>query len=55
MPIPGTRRLERITENAAATQLPLSADEMADLDTVAARLGVHGDRYNEAHLGLVGR
>ncbi|MGW6929685.1 aldo/keto reductase [Lentzea sp. NPDC054927] len=55
VPIPGTRRLERVEENAAATQVPLSADELADLDGLAARTGVHGDRYNEHHMSLVGR
>ncbi|WP_427918335.1 aldo/keto reductase [Streptomyces sp. cg40] len=54
-PIPGTRRVERLEENAGATQVALSADEIADLDTAAARLGVHGDRYNALHMGLVGR
>jgi aryl-alcohol dehydrogenase-like predicted oxidoreductase len=55
VPIPGTRRRERLKENAAATQVALSADEMADLNTTAARLGVHGNRYNDMHLSLVGR
>jgi aryl-alcohol dehydrogenase-like predicted oxidoreductase len=55
VPIPGTRRLERVEENAAATQVPLSADELADLNELAARVGVQGDRYNEQHMGLVDR
>ena len=55
VPIPGTRRRERLEENAAATQVALSADEIADLNTAAARIGVHGNRYNDYHLGLVGR
>jgi len=55
VPIPGTRRLERVEENAAATRVPLSADERADLDELAARIGVHGNRYNEHHMSLVGR
>jgi aryl-alcohol dehydrogenase-like predicted oxidoreductase len=55
VPIPGTRRIERVEENAAATGVPLSADELADLDSLATRLGVHGDRYNEHHMRLVGR
>jgi aryl-alcohol dehydrogenase-like predicted oxidoreductase len=54
-PIPGTRRIERVEENAAATQLALSADELKDLDELAARIGVQGDRYNEMHMGLVGK
>ena len=55
VPIPGTRRTARIQENAGATSVPLSADEVADLDTLARSVGVHGERYNEYHLGLVGR
>ncbi|WP_433794823.1 aldo/keto reductase [Actinoplanes sp. CA-252034] len=55
VPIPGTRRLERIEENAAAVRVPLSADELADLNELAARVGVQGNRYNEQHMSLVGR
>ncbi|MFB4262488.1 aldo/keto reductase [Nonomuraea sp. GTA35] len=54
-PIPGTRRLSRLQENAAATVVGLSADERADLDALAARVGVAGDRYGEAHMRMVGR
>jgi aryl-alcohol dehydrogenase-like predicted oxidoreductase len=54
-PIPGTRRIERIEENIAATRVPLSADETADLNTLAATLGVAGNRYNEAGMAMVGR
>ena len=53
-PIPGTRRMERLEENAGATQVALSADDIADLNAVAAHIGVHGDRYNEMHMRLVG-
>ena len=52
VPIPGTRRLERVSENAAATALPLSADEV---DELAQRVGVRGERYGENHLSMVGR
>jgi aryl-alcohol dehydrogenase-like predicted oxidoreductase len=55
VPIPGTRRRERLEENTAATQVALSADEIADLDAMAARIGVHGNRYNDLHLNLVDR
>jgi aryl-alcohol dehydrogenase-like predicted oxidoreductase len=55
VPIPGTRRIQRVEENAAATQVPLSADELADLDELAARIGVQGNRYNEQGMSLVGR
>ncbi|MFF2633209.1 aldo/keto reductase [Microbacterium sp. NPDC058021] len=55
VPIPGTRRTPRIRENADATTVPLSADERADLDALAQRIGVHGDRYNAQHMGYVNR
>lgn len=53
VPIPGTRRTARIHENAAATQIALSADERADLDSLVRRIGVHGDRYNAEHMGYI--
>ena len=55
VPIPGTRRRERLEANAAATAVALSADEVADLNAVAARIGVQGNSYNDLHMGLVGR
>jgi aryl-alcohol dehydrogenase-like predicted oxidoreductase len=55
VPIPGTRRRERLEENSGATQVALSADEIADLNATAARLGVHGNRYNDHHMSLVER
>ena len=54
VPIPGTRRRERIDENAAATTVPLSADEIADLNGIVERLGIQGDRYDEAGMRMVG-
>jgi aryl-alcohol dehydrogenase-like predicted oxidoreductase len=54
VPIPGTRRLSRLQENAGATNVGLSADERSDLDALATRVGVAGDRYGETHMKLVG-
>jgi aryl-alcohol dehydrogenase-like predicted oxidoreductase len=53
VPIPGTRRIERVQENVDATTVALSADEVSDLNAVVTRIGVVGDRYNEHHMGLV--
>ncbi|KZX22555.1 aldo/keto reductase [Rathayibacter tanaceti] len=55
VPIPGTRRTSRIEENAGATTVALSADEVADLTGLAQRIGVHGDRYNDQHMSYVNR
>jgi aryl-alcohol dehydrogenase-like predicted oxidoreductase len=54
-PIPGTRRRERLEENTGATRVALSADDIADLNAAAAAIGVHGNRYGDHHMGLVGR
>jgi aryl-alcohol dehydrogenase-like predicted oxidoreductase len=53
VPIPGTRRTSRIAENAGSAAVPLSADEVADLDQLAARVGVQGDRYNPQQMSFV--
>jgi aryl-alcohol dehydrogenase-like predicted oxidoreductase len=54
VPIPGTRRLERLEENIGATRLDLSSADMAALDQAATRLGVAGARYNEAMQRMTG-
>ena len=47
-------------ENRAANQALLAhvadlAAKSANPNTAAARIGVHGNRYNDLHMGLVGR
>lgn len=55
VPIPGTRRLERVRENAASTSVGLSADETARLDRLIDKVGVAGKRYTDEHLGFIDR
>ena len=55
VPIPGTRRVSRIRETMAATQVALSADEVADLNGLAERIGIRGDRYNPEHMAFLDR
>ena len=55
VPIPGTRRRERIDENAAATSIGLSADDVADLNALVDRIGVAGNRYDDSGMAMVGR
>ncbi|MFI2367418.1 aldo/keto reductase [Streptomyces sp. NPDC018833] len=43
IPIPGTRKATRLLENVAATRVTLSAEDLAELEPIAAR--VAGDRY----------
>ena len=55
VPIPGTRRSSRVRENVAATSVALSADEVADLDGLAERVRIRGDRYNPEHMAFLDR
>lgn len=54
VPIPGTRRTSRVKENVGATEVALSADDLADLNAVADRIGVAGERYSEKQRAQVG-
>ena len=55
VPIPGTRHTARIKENADATAVALSADEIADLNNLSQRTGVQGARYNDKQMGYIDR
>jgi aryl-alcohol dehydrogenase-like predicted oxidoreductase len=55
VPIPGTRRLERLEENLGAADLHLTADDLAEINTAAAHITVQGDRYPEAMQRLIDR
>jgi diketogulonate reductase-like aldo/keto reductase len=47
--------MSRIQENLAAADLELSSAELDDLDAIAARFGVHGERYPESVQHTVNR
>jgi aryl-alcohol dehydrogenase-like predicted oxidoreductase len=47
VPIPGTRRLERLDENIAAVDLELTADDLREIERAAAQIEVQGARYPE--------
>jgi len=53
VPIPGTRRRERLEENARAAMLELSPDDLDRLQTVAPRTAWAGDRQSFAAHGTV--
>ncbi len=55
VPIPGTRRRERLEENLGALQVDLTADDLAAIDTAAAEITVLGDRYPEAMQRMIDR
>jgi aryl-alcohol dehydrogenase-like predicted oxidoreductase len=53
VPIPGTRRIARLDENAAAARITLDASQRAALDEVLARHPVAGTRYPAAGMAAV--
>ncbi len=48
VPIPGTRRLERLDENLGALDLDLTSGDLAAIDEVLAAVPIEGERYPEA-------
>jgi aryl-alcohol dehydrogenase-like predicted oxidoreductase len=55
VPIPGTRRLDRLEENVAAAEVDLTADDLREIDGATARIEVQGARYPDFMQRLIGR
>ena len=51
--IPGTTKVARLEQNAAAAEIALSPQELAALDEIAPRGIAAGERYNEMGMALV--
>jgi len=45
VPIPGTRKLERLEENLGAADIELTPDELKDLNDALSKIEISGDRY----------
>lgn len=52
VPIPGTRKLERIKENVGSAAVVLSTDDLRDIESALDRIKIQGARLNEEHLAL---
>ena len=55
VPIPGTRKLERLEENAAAADVDLSAADLAAIEEAAGKVAITGARYPEPLEKMTGR
>lgn len=55
VPIPGTRSVERLEQNAQAVRVRLTGDELARLDAIAPKGAAAGTRYPEAGMQTVDR
>jgi len=47
VPIPGTRKLERLDENLGAVAVELTSDDLREIDSAASKIIVQGARYPE--------
>jgi aryl-alcohol dehydrogenase-like predicted oxidoreductase len=48
VPIPGTTKLHRLDENMGAVAVELTADDLREIDSAAAKITIQGARYPEA-------
>jgi aryl-alcohol dehydrogenase-like predicted oxidoreductase len=55
VPIPGTRRLDRLQENLAAADVELTGEDLREIDDAAAGIEVQGARYPDFMQRLIGR
>ncbi len=53
VPIPGTKRIKYIEENAAAADIVLTPEEKSHLESVLPVGAANGDRYNEGQMQAV--
>ncbi|MCA0456158.1 MAG: aldo/keto reductase [Chloroflexi bacterium] len=45
VPIPGSRKLERLDENLGAVNISLTAEDLREIDSALAQMSIQGDRY----------
>lgn len=55
VPIPGTTKLHRLTENNGAAEIELTPDDLSQLEAAASKIEVQGARYPEHLEKRVGR
>jgi aryl-alcohol dehydrogenase-like predicted oxidoreductase len=55
VPIPGTRKQERLNENIGAAAVELTPDDVREIEDAASRITVQGARYPESSQRLVDR
>src|SRR5213594_709474 len=55
VPIPGTRKLERLEENIGAVALELTLDDLREIDSASSKMKMEGARYPERLEQMTGR
>ena len=55
VPIPGTTKLHRLHENLHAVDVELTPDDLREIESSAAQITIHGDRYPESSQRMIDR
>ena len=55
VPIPGSRKLERLDENIGAVAVELTPDDLREIESAISKITVQGDRYPESLKKMTGR
>lgn len=55
VPIPGTRKLERLEENLGSAEVELTPEELSDLNDALSRIEISGERYPAEYVNRVGK
>lgn len=55
VPIPGTKKLERLKENLGAQDIEFSAQELAEINKALSKINIAGERYPEEVEKLTGK
>ena len=52
-PIPGTKRVKYLEENAASAEIKLTAEDLAEIEKISPKGVVYGERYGEMGMKFV--
>src|SRR5687767_6101690 len=55
VPIPGSRKLERLDENIGTVAVELTPDDLREIESAISKITVQGDRYPESLKKMTGR
>lgn len=55
VPIPGTTKLHRLSENLGAAAVSLSSEELQEINDASLKIKVQGDRYSGSSAKLINR
>jgi len=55
VPIPGTRKIERLEENIGAASVQLTSGDLNDIENAASTITIKGARYAEAQERMIDR